>query len=222
MCTSLLSPVRADWFTVSRPCTSRPSAGMPSPLSNSTKSPRTNSSKGKFTVRPSRRTRQVVRAASSCSRRKARSLLYSDRVEIKDAKKMARAMPTVSNQPCPRHKSSTLAASAANISFRMGSLKLSSSLRKKPVPFCTVKLPEPKAARLCKTSASESPRGRGKLSVVMSVTSLVQGMHQDGRICPEVDRLSNKKPAEIFRRLLCLQGHPCIQSVRSSASSPMD
>ena len=132
---SRLSPDRAAWSQYRSPRRSQPSAGMPSPASKQTMSPSTSSSVGISRSIPSRRTRQVARAASCCIRTKALSLLYSDRVEIREAVRMARAMPAVSNQPSPRNRNSRLTHRAASRILMMGSLRLDSSLEKNPVRF---------------------------------------------------------------------------------------
>ena len=141
---------------------------MPSPASSSTTSPSTRSSAEISRSRPSLRTRQVVLAASCRSRSKALSLLYSDKVEISEAARMAKAMPAVSNQPSPRNKNRRLTAKAANRILIMGSFRLDSSFERKLVRFFGESpFPSP-----CFSNFSASSCRRPKVRSVCCISSL--------------------------------------------------
>ena len=202
---SRLSPDRAAWSHWSVPFRSQPSAGMPSPASRNTTSPSTSSSAGTSRKRPSLRTRQVVLAASCWRRTKAFSLLYSDKVEISDAARMARAMPTVSNQPWPRNRNSRLTARAASRILMMGSLRFSSSFAKKPARFRAERLlPRPRSSRLC-TSCCRSPKER-LVSRIRSlpVADLYKPMRRKDKVCQR--KRGRRCPGEKRPKGGCLWG----------------
>ena len=101
-----------------------PSAGTRSPAWSSTRSPTTRSATGASSTPSCRRTRQDTFSASSWRRRKAVSLPYSDSVDTKVARKMAKAMPATSNQLKLRNKKMTLMARTMSRILMMGSPKL--------------------------------------------------------------------------------------------------
>ena len=155
---SLLSPLRGDWSTLSLPEMRMPSAGMRSPACKSTRSPRTSSPTGNSKIPLERLTRQRMLSASSCSLRKADSLPYSERVEIKVARKTAMAMPAVSNQLKFRNMKTMLMASTMSRIFMTGSPKLAANWRRNPLRFWRVMRFSPYSLRERATSSGVSPR----------------------------------------------------------------
>ena len=154
---SLLSPFSADWSTRSSPEIRMPSAGTRSPACNSTRSP-TTISDIRTESTPSRRlTRHWILAASSCNFRKADSLPYSDRVETKVARKIASAIPTVSNQFWLRRRKSRFTASAARRILMIGSPKLSRNCCQNPLRRFRVNWFSPCSIRARSTSDLLSP-----------------------------------------------------------------
>ena len=154
---SRLSPLSADWSTRTSPDSITPSAGTLSPASSSTISPGTSSPMGRVCTFPFRRTRQLVRAASSCNFKKAASLPYSDTVETKVARNTAAAMPTGSYQSAPRSSKSRLAPSASIRILMMGSPKAARKCRQKLWPGLRGSSFEPYLRRISSICRSFSP-----------------------------------------------------------------